>query len=84
MPAIVTNHENALAQLSQSWARLRVDGRAPLLLVQRIDWVVQADFRRRRIDEMKVNLASGFHRLDAIAGKAERGGNLVRVDRFVL
>jgi hypothetical protein len=54
------------------------------LLLQRIDRVVQADFSRRCIDEMKIDLASGFHRFDAIAGKAERGGNPVWVDRFVL
>src|ERR1700687_2099238 len=57
---------------------------ATLLLLQRIDVLVEANFRGRGIDEMKVDLAAGFQRPDGLAGKAERGGELVRIDRLVL
>jgi len=55
-------------------------GRSRLLLLQRVDAIVQADYRGRCVDEMEIDLAAGFQRLDALACKAERGGELVRIN----
>jgi hypothetical protein len=47
---------------------------ARLLFLQRIDIVVETDFRSRGIDKMKIDFAVGFQRLDASCGKAKRRG----------
>jgi hypothetical protein len=47
---------------------------ARLLFLQRIDIVVEADFRSSGIDKMKIDFAAGLQRLDASCGKAKRRG----------
>src|ERR1700755_2363247 len=54
-----------------------------LLLLQRIDPVVETDLHRRLIDEMPVELAAGLERGEGFAGEAEGGGELVGIDRRI-
>src|ERR1700730_7648265 len=55
-----------------------------LLFLQRIDIVIEADFRSRSIDKMKIDFAAGLQSLDASSRKAERSGELTRINRLVL
>src|ERR1700694_3635323 len=55
-----------------------------LPFLHRIDVVIEASFRSRGVDKMKIDFAAGLQSLDACSRKAERSSELTRINRLVL
>ncbi len=54
-------------------------GRGHSLLLQNVNVIVKIDFDGRLIDKVPVEFATGLQSLNWRAGKADRGGKLLRI-----